>query len=100
MIEQRSIRNAVRYGAVFDPEPNGRGRPARISEEPQMITPPDAAPAAAERPAYRLRWLAAAVMIVGALMDMIDLTIVNVALPTVRRDLHAGATELEWVISG
>jgi EmrB/QacA subfamily drug resistance transporter len=39
-------------------------------------------------------------MIVGALMDMIDVTIVNVALPTIRRDLHASATQLEWVVSG
>jgi EmrB/QacA subfamily drug resistance transporter len=46
------------------------------------------------------RWVAAAIMIIGALMDMIDVTIVNVALPTVRRDLHASATQLEWVISG
>ena len=49
---------------------------------------------------YRWRWLAAIVMIVGALMDMIDVTIVNVALPTIRRDLHASATQLEWVVSG
>ena len=46
------------------------------------------------------RWLGAIVMIVGALMDMIDVTIVNVALPTIRRDLHASATQLEWVVSG
>jgi EmrB/QacA subfamily drug resistance transporter len=46
------------------------------------------------------RWLAAIVMMVGALMDMIDVTIVNVALPTIRRDLHASATQLEWVVSG
>jgi EmrB/QacA subfamily drug resistance transporter len=65
-----------------------------------MITRPETTPAVGQPPAYRLRWLAAAVLIAGALMDMIDLTIVNVALPTVRRDLHAGATELEWVISG
>ncbi len=32
-------------------------------------------------------------------MDMIDVTIVNVALPTIRRDLHASATQLEWVVS-
>jgi EmrB/QacA subfamily drug resistance transporter len=51
-------------------------------------------------PGHRTRWLAAAVLIVGALMDMIDLTIVNVALPTIRRDLHASATQLEWVVSG
>jgi EmrB/QacA subfamily drug resistance transporter len=49
---------------------------------------------------YPRRWLAAIVMIVGALMDMIDVTIVNVALPTIRRDLHVSATQLEWVVSG
>jgi EmrB/QacA subfamily drug resistance transporter len=49
---------------------------------------------------YPRRWLGAMVMIVGALMDMIDVTIVNVALPTIRRDLHASATQLEWVVSG
>src|SRR5271169_3159206 len=49
---------------------------------------------------YPRRWLAAIVMIVGALMDMIDVTIVNVALPSIRRDLHADATQLEWVVSG
>ena len=49
---------------------------------------------------YPRRWLAAIIMIVGALMDMIDVTIVNVALPTIRRDLHASPTQLEWVVSG
>src|SRR5215472_16898511 len=49
---------------------------------------------------YPRRWLAAIVMIAGALMDMIDVTIVNVALPTIRRDLHASASQLEWVVSG
>src|SRR5215472_14489556 len=52
------------------------------------------------RAGYPRRWLAAIVMIVGALMDMIDVTIVNVALPTIRRDLNASATHLEWVVSG
>ena len=46
------------------------------------------------------RWLAALVMIGAAMMDLIDLTVVNVALPTIRRDLGATGTELEWVISG
>ena len=30
---------------------------------------------------------------------MIDVTIVNVALPTIRGDLHASATQLKWVVS-
>jgi EmrB/QacA subfamily drug resistance transporter len=49
---------------------------------------------------YPWRWLAAIVMITGALMDMIDVTIVNVALPTIRRDLHTSGTQLEWIVSG
>jgi len=32
--------------------------------------------------------------------SLTDVTIVNVALPTIRRDLHASATQLEWVVSG
>jgi MFS family permease len=68
--------------------------------QPAKPTPAAPAATAAPPPGHRTRWLAAAVLIVGALMDMIDLTIVNVALPTIRRDLHAGATQLEWVVSG
>jgi MFS family permease len=70
-----------------------------MATDPLTARPVPAAAAAAAPPGPRTRWLAAAVLIVGALMDMIDLTIVNVALPTIRRDLHASATELEWVIS-
>jgi len=49
---------------------------------------------------YPRRWLAAIVLMTGALMDLVDVTIVNVALPSIRRDLHASATQLEWVVSG
>jgi len=49
--------------------------------------------------AYPRRWLAAVVMIGAALMDMIDITVVNVALPTIRTDLGASGTQLEWVVS-
>ncbi len=50
-------------------------------------------------PAYPRRWAAAIVMMTAALMDLIDGTIVNVALPTIRRDLHASGTALEWVVA-
>ena len=52
------------------------------------------------RPArYPRRWAAAIVMMTAALMDLIDGTIVNVALPTIRRDLLASGPSLEWVVS-
>jgi EmrB/QacA subfamily drug resistance transporter len=49
--------------------------------------------------AYPRRWLAAIVMVGAVLMDMVDITIVNVALPTIGRDLAATGTQLEWVVS-
>ena len=65
-----------------------------------MSTP---APAQVKGPAvtggYPRRWIAAAAMMAAVLMDMIDVTIVNVALPTIRHDLGASATQLEWVVS-
>jgi EmrB/QacA subfamily drug resistance transporter len=39
-------------------------------------------------------------MIAAALMDLLDVTIVNVALPTIRSRLDAGATEPEWIVAG
>ncbi|HSX42749.1 MAG TPA: MFS transporter [Candidatus Saccharimonadales bacterium] len=44
--------------------------------------------------------LGAALMIIAALMDMLDVTIVNVALPTLRTHLHASSAALEWIVSG
>jgi EmrB/QacA subfamily drug resistance transporter len=61
------------------------------------------APAQAQGPAasgdYGRRWFAAAAMMSAVLMDLVDVTIVNVALPTIRHDLGASATQLEWVVS-
>jgi len=72
-----------------------------MATSPAAVTNGDhAIPADTGQAGYPRRWLAAIVLIVGALMDMIDVTIVNVALPSIRRDLHASATQLEWVVSG
>src|SRR6266496_1892089 len=88
-------------------EHRSRVKPRSSSREFDMATSQAAVangdhaiPADAGQAGYPRRWLAAIVLIVGALMDMIDVTIVNVALPSIRRDLHASATQLEWVVSG
>jgi MFS family permease len=39
------------------------------------------------------------VLIGAALMDLVDITIVNVALPTIQSDLGASGTQLQWVVS-
>jgi len=38
------------------------------------------------------------VLIVANFMDLMDTTVVNVALPSIQRDLRASAAQLEWVV--
>jgi EmrB/QacA subfamily drug resistance transporter len=45
-------------------------------------------------------WRAVAIVLVGAFMALLDTTIVNVALPSIRTGLHASASSLEWIVSG
>jgi EmrB/QacA subfamily drug resistance transporter len=42
----------------------------------------------------------AIVVIVGAIMSILDTTIVNVALETLARDLHASLSTIQWVSTG
>jgi EmrB/QacA subfamily drug resistance transporter len=43
------------------------------------------------------RWRAFALLAVAYFMTTVDLTIVNVSLPTIGRDLHFSQTSLQWV---
>jgi EmrB/QacA subfamily drug resistance transporter len=45
------------------------------------------------------RWRAFAVLAVSFFMTVVDLTIVNVALPTIGRDLHFSESDLQWVVT-
>src|SRR3982074_2001456 len=47
----------------------------------------------------RSRWLALIVLCGGSLMIVLDTTIVNVALPSIRSDLHFSQTSLAWVVN-
>ena len=48
----------------------------------------------------RRAWIALAVSTLAALLTTIDISIVNVAFPSMRRDLGATETGLSWVLSG
>src|SRR5438034_7203203 len=45
------------------------------------------------------RWRAFAVLAVAYFMTIVDLTIVNVALPTIGRELHFSESNLQWVVT-
>src|SRR4051794_32543261 len=48
----------------------------------------------------RSRWTALVVLCVGMLMIILDMTIVNVALPSIQRDLGFTQSSLAWVVNG
>jgi EmrB/QacA subfamily drug resistance transporter len=45
-------------------------------------------------------WLALAVLALGLFMTLLDLTIVNVAIPSIVDDLHASLDQILWVLNG
>src|SRR5215216_8194846 len=58
---------------------------------------PDLAPPVDDR-VHRRRWATLAILCVSLLVIVIDNTIVNVALPTLVRDLGTSISDLQWVV--
>ncbi len=46
------------------------------------------------------RWVALAVLLLASFMNLIDVTIVNVAIPSMQESLGASPSQIEWVIAG
>ena len=65
-----------------------------------LSTPSAAEAEATITPLYRLRWVVAAVVMVANLMDLLDATIVNIAAPSIHRDLGGGANTIQWLSAG
>ncbi len=80
-----------------------QARSATASTPPPAPTHAESAaplhPGSPER-SDRRRWIALAVLCLGQLMMVLDATIVNVALPSIQRDLHFTQSNLTWVMDG
>src|SRR5438105_54522 len=58
------------------------------------------ASASTQIPADRRRWIGLAVVVAAQFMVILDIAIVNVALPSIKSDLHFSQQGLQWVITG
>src|SRR6201997_2479547 len=47
----------------------------------------------------RKRWIALAVVVAAQFMVVLDVAIVNVALPSIKTDLHFTQESLQWVVT-
>jgi EmrB/QacA subfamily drug resistance transporter len=70
-----------------------------MTSSEQTLTPrpsPDDAPA----PGDRRRWFALAIVMTAAFMDLVDVTIVNIAIPSIQRDADASVSQIQWITAG
>src|SRR5215472_12154181 len=55
----------------------------------------------ARRGRFDYKWVALAVVLCGTIMTILDATIVNIAVPTLQKDLHAASyNDIAWVVTG
>src|SRR3954467_6081627 len=61
--------------------------------------PPSGPPAGPFGPdGHPRRWAILGVLVVSLLIVVLDNTVLNIALPTIQRDLHASQSELVWSV--
>lgn len=48
----------------------------------------------------RRRWFALAIVMTAAFMDLVDVTIVNIAIPSIQRDADASVSQIQWITAG
>ena len=76
-----------------------RAVPDDINQISKEKTPMDTKSAIAVKSTPRNLNLALIVIALAQLMVVLDVAIVNVALPSIQRELHFAATDLEWVVN-
>lgn len=62
--------------------------------------PSTADAAAAPDPSDRRRWFALAIVMTAAFMDLVDVTIVNIAIPSIKADTGASFSSIQWITAG
>ncbi|MFE3056852.1 MFS transporter [Nocardia sp. NPDC059239] len=82
------------------PQARPDGRCAALQHNRDDADSPGRDHSAPSTPPDRRRWIALAVVLVAGFIDLLDSTIVNVAVPSIQRDLGAQYAQLEWIVAG
>ncbi|MGW7542208.1 MFS transporter [Streptomyces sp. NPDC054770] len=80
--------------------PKGRGE---LRDQPHTTATRHPTPAPTthpEPPQDRTRWLALAIVMTAAFMDLVDVTIVNIAIPSIQRNAGASFGQIQWITAG
>src|SRR5499425_3831489 len=67
-----------------------------MSSDAQILAPP----AAAGEGVDPRRWLTLVVLLLAAFMNLLDVSIVNIAVPSIQRNLGASYADIQWALAG
>ncbi|MFE6619466.1 MFS transporter [Streptomyces sp. NPDC057740] len=67
---------------------------------PSPAAQPAAGEPAGEPAGDRRRWFALAIVMTAAFMDLVDVTIVNIAIPSIQREAGATFSQIQWITAG
>ncbi|MFJ8234005.1 MFS transporter [Streptomyces sp. NPDC094448] len=81
-------------------KPAQSSAPESPADEPDGLSGPAAGENAAGGEADRRRWIALAVIMTAAFMDLVDVTIVNIAIPSIERTIDASFGAIQWITAG
>ena len=66
-----------------------------MSSDAQILAPPATSGQADPR-----RWLTLVILLLAGFMNLLDVSIVNIAIPSIQRDLHASYADVQWALAG
>jgi EmrB/QacA subfamily drug resistance transporter len=72
---------------------------ATTADDHELVPPAAAAPVAEPAPDPR-RWVTLSILITAVVLIAVDVSVLNVSIPTILRDLDTTVPSLEWVITG
>src|SRR5260370_37947549 len=67
-----------------------------MTPDAQILAPPGPASDGADP----RRWLTLIILLLAAFMNLLDVSIVNIAIPSIQRDLHASYADVQWALAG
>ncbi|MFF7164263.1 MFS transporter [Streptomyces sp. NPDC008086] len=67
---------------------------------PSPAAQPAAGEPAGDPAGDRRRWFALAIVMTAAFMDLVDVTIVNIAIPSIQREAGATFSQIQWITAG
>src|SRR5262245_62810680 len=71
-----------------------------MNSDAQILAPSGSAREKADGSADPRRWITLVILLLAAFMNLLDVSIVNIAVPSIQRNLGASYADIQWALAG